>query len=274
VIVPSNLPSNLASDLPSNVDARRLSPEVQADLRRRVVAAVETGMSQQEAARVFGISRRAVGVWVRAHRSYGPEALKPHRRGRHPGDQFALSRLDQAQLLQDVAAGPPDVYGIDAPLWSRRVLAQYILKRFGLNLTLTTIGHYLVRWGLVAGEGYPWRGPVGTLWVMWHRPTPRFVGSALVPGPGSLLAGPVPGTIGPRPDYLDVVFAQSSRGTTHFLCLPHPHGVADLLEFGERLERTFGGAVTPTVREWPPDERALLRSWQAAGGRRVRSPFA
>jgi transposase len=256
------------------MDARKLPPEVQADLRRRVVAAVDGGMSQLEAARVFGVSRRAVGVWVRAHRSYGPEALKPHRRGRHPGDQFALSRYQQAELLQDLAAGPPEKYGLDPPLWSRRVLGEYIQQRFDLNLTLTTVGHYLARWGLVAGEGYPWRGPVGTLWVMWHRPTPRYVGSALVPGPGAVRAGPIPGTTGPPPDYLDVVFAQSARGATHFMCLTQPYSVGEILDFADRLDRTFGRSVTLMVRDWPSDERALLRSWQTSSTRPVRSPFA
>jgi transposase-like protein len=52
-------------------DARKLSPESLADLRRRVVAAVHGGMTQSEAARAFGVSRRAVGVWVRAHRVAG-----------------------------------------------------------------------------------------------------------------------------------------------------------------------------------------------------------
>jgi transposase len=230
-------------------------------------------MSQQEAARVFGISRRAVGVWVRMHRDFGPEALKPHRRGRHPGDQFALSRLQQAELLKDLAAGPPERYGLDALLWSRKSLGDHIRQNLGMNLTLTTVGHYLARWGLVAGEGYPWRGPVGSLWVMWHRPTPRFVGSALVPGPGSVLAGPPPGITGPPPEYLDVMFAQSSRGATQFLCLPQPHGLVDVLDFADRLERTFGRSVTLMVRDWPSDERALLRAWQASSMRPVRSPF-
>jgi hypothetical protein len=42
------------------VDARRLPPVSQEDLRRRVVAAVESGRLQVEVAAVFGVSSRCV----------------------------------------------------------------------------------------------------------------------------------------------------------------------------------------------------------------------
>lgn len=113
------------------------------------MAAVGSGMSQQEAARVFGISRRAVGVWVRAHRTYGPAALDSQRRGRGPGEQFALSRNRQGDLLAQISRHAPDELGLAAPVWSRRVLADFITKRFGTPLSSTTVGHYLSRWGLV-----------------------------------------------------------------------------------------------------------------------------
>ena len=63
-------------------DARRLPPEAQEDLRRRVVrAVVEDGMKQVEAARVFGVSRGSIHNWLRAYESGGPGALKARKRG-------------------------------------------------------------------------------------------------------------------------------------------------------------------------------------------------
>ena len=64
-------------------DARRLSPEAQEDLRRRVVrAVVEQEMSQAEAVRTFGISKTAVHNWLVKYRSGGSRALKSKPRGR------------------------------------------------------------------------------------------------------------------------------------------------------------------------------------------------
>src|SRR3989442_9600452 len=44
-------------------DARSLSAEAQEDLRRRAVEAVQKGLSQTEAARVFGVARGTVSRW-------------------------------------------------------------------------------------------------------------------------------------------------------------------------------------------------------------------
>lgn len=277
-------------------DARKLSPEGQADLRRRVVAAVGSGMSQQAAARVFGISRRAVGVWVRAHRENGPDALNPGRRGRQPGAQYALSRRQQAELLQDLVVGPPEAFGLDASLWSRRVLAEHIEHRFGLHLSAATVGHYLTRWGLVDGDtrgripgvlratasdlrrdeapGELSRGAhTEALWVMWRRPAPTFVGTALVPGPGTVARGPIPAEVGPPRQFLEVLVAQSVRGTAYFQAARRPYELASIRDFGERTARTLDHPVALTVCQWPPDQGAALRLWRASPGPAVRVSF-
>ncbi|MBA3742637.1 helix-turn-helix domain-containing protein [Sporichthya sp.] len=234
------------------MDARKLSPEGQADLRRRVVAAVEAGMSQQEAGRVFGISRRAVGVWVRAHRLNGPEALNPNRRGRNPGEQFALSRRQQVELLQELSQHAPDELGLSSPVWSRRVLADLIAARFGLHLSTTTVGHYLTRWGLL---GSVRRAHSESMVVSWHRPVPLFVGSALVP----------------PTENLDVMVAQATRGAAYFLCLRPPYTVEALQDFVMRIEGVEGSSPSLTVGRWPADQGKLLRAWRSAqAGRSVR----
>lgn len=227
-------------------DARKLSPEGQADLRRRVVAAVAGGMSQQEAARVFGISRRAVGVWVRAHRESGPAALESQRRGRNPGEQLALSCAQQVELLGDVCGHAPDELGLAAPLWSRRVLADHIAVRFGVPLTTTTVGHYLTRWGVLdagrrisSGDG---------VHVSWRRPTPQFLGVPLLPPPGRV----------------DVLVGQSPRGATHFLCVPPPYSLAAVQDFATRLEGALGQRLSFTTGSWPAEVGGLLRAWRAS----------
>jgi transposase len=230
------------------MDARKLSPEGQADLRRRAVAAVEAGLSQQEAARVFGISRRAVGVWVRAHRLSGPAALNPQRRGRTPGEQFALSPRQQAELLEQVSLHTPDELGLAAPVWSRRMLADFIAARFDVQLSTTTVGHYLTRWGLVGPERRASR--LDSMRVSWHRPVPTFLGTALV--------GP-----------LDVLVAQSPRGATYFGCLRPPYTLEALQDFAVRLEGVEGNPVPFTVGGWPADQGKLLRAWRAQAGRSV-----
>jgi len=60
-----------------NADVRRIPPQAQEDLRRRVVSAVGRGMSPVEAAEVFGVSTRSVSRWWNAFQRKGS---KPRRR--------------------------------------------------------------------------------------------------------------------------------------------------------------------------------------------------
>jgi transposase len=65
-------------------DARLLSPDALFDLRTRVVAAVQAGLSQVQAARTFAVHRSAVNRWCQAAGSGEADALAPQRRGRKP----------------------------------------------------------------------------------------------------------------------------------------------------------------------------------------------
>lgn len=210
-------------------------------------------MSQQEAARVFGISRRAVGVWVRAHRASGPAALNPQRRGRSPGEQFALSRVQQVELLAEISRHTPDELGLAAPVWSRRVVTEFIAGRFDLSLSTTTVGHYLLRWGVLD----PTRRVAAGNWMhlSWRRPVPRFVGTALIPAPG----------------YLDVLVAQSPGGASYFLCLQRPYGVPAVQDFATRLEGALGRPVSLSPGAWPADAAAVLRAWRVGQSTRAAS---
>jgi transposase len=263
------------SEVEVQFDARRLSAEGQEDLRRRVVAAVDAGMSQLQAARVFGVSRRAVGEWTRVYRATGPEALRAQRRGRPPGQQ-SLSRRTQAELVEELAAGPPGPEA-DGALWSRRAVAELIETRTGLRLSPTTVSQYLMRWGigpLPAPAGHPAallrqrgaseeRTAATTLQVAWTRPVPRYLDTDLLPGPGSFAAGPIPGRVGPPPDHLEVLMAQTARGDLLFLAAHDPWCPSGVADFARRLHGNVGHAVQLVVWAWPPGQGATLRAWAA-----------
>lgn len=243
-------------------DARRLPPQVQEDLRRQVVAAVEGGMSQMSAASIFGVSRRAVGTWVRASRSAGPDALSARRRGRAPGEQLVLDPSAQAAVLELIVAGPPERCGIAAPLWNRRVVADLIERQAGRRVSVPTVGQYLVRWGLADAPRPPTRraGTVATLlpgrtrrtacetfWMNWaHVPT----------------AG------------LHALLAQTAGGAVSFLAAREPFDLAAVTDFGERLALAGRGPVHLLVCGWPREYAAVLRAWTTRPGPRVRLTLA
>lgn len=67
------------------IDARKLSISAQETIRMKAVAAVIQGMKQVAAAQVCGVTRQAVGRWVKAYRQGGEAALKARKQGRPRG---------------------------------------------------------------------------------------------------------------------------------------------------------------------------------------------
>jgi len=130
----------------STQDARLLSPEAQEDLRRRVIQAVEEqGMSQAEAVRTFGVSRTSVHNWRKAYRSGGKAALKSKPRGRPRRSRLAGHQAaTTVRMVQDRC---PDQLKLPFALWTRDAVRELIADRFGIDLSVWTVGRLLRKWG-------------------------------------------------------------------------------------------------------------------------------
>src|SRR4029434_2765323 len=128
-------------------DTRSLPAAAQAALRNRAVRAVLDGMTQAQAARVFGVHRNAVNRWIKRYREGGWAGLAEQRRGRRPGEQAALSQPQQQEVIALVRDATPDQLGLAGVLWTRDAVAELIARRYGLLLARTTVGGYLRGWG-------------------------------------------------------------------------------------------------------------------------------
>jgi transposase len=128
-------------------DARSLPGAAQAALRKRAVRVVLDGMTQAEAARVFGVHPNAVNRWIKRYREGGWDGLSERRRGRRAGEQPALAEPQQQEVIALVRESTPDQLGLPGFLWTRDVVGELITQRYGLLLARTTVGGYLRRWG-------------------------------------------------------------------------------------------------------------------------------
>jgi transposase len=127
-------------------DARKLSPEAQEDLRRRVVrAVVENGISQVEAVRTFGISKTAVYNWTVKYRSRGEQALKARPRGRPRRSR--LAGWQAATTVRLITGRCPDQLKLPFALWTRDAVRELLQKRFRIRLSVWTVGRLLRQWG-------------------------------------------------------------------------------------------------------------------------------
>ena len=128
------------------MDFRSLVPEAQEDLRKKAVKGVQNGMTQIEAARVFGVTRQAVGAWMESYATGGWTALKARPRGR-PRTGGSLEPWQAGQVVRSIEDRCPEQLKLPFYLWTREAVGRLIEQRFGVALSVWTVGRYLARWG-------------------------------------------------------------------------------------------------------------------------------
>jgi len=124
-------------------DARSLPSLAQEDLRKKAVKAVLGGKKQVEVAQMLGVTRQNVGKWVKKFRQGGEKALKAKRKGRPKGG--SLLPWQAAQIAKTVVNRHPEQLRLPFYLWTREAVGQLIEQRFGIGLSVWTVGRYLER---------------------------------------------------------------------------------------------------------------------------------
>ncbi len=266
---------------PDNVrpDTRNLSPDMLAELRRRVVAAVESGAKHNEVARLFGISRQTVGTWVRAYRRAGDEAFRPAPPGRRRGEQLALSSVAQLTVIRTICRHTPDQVGLRYRLWTRQAVGELINREFRVTLGTATVGNYLIRWGISVDNhalhnlrlryaaqtvphgatGPAWMDAAEVLWVTWRRPEP-----ALVIESGPHESAEYRAELMAELAGLSVLFAVSNRGAMYFQFVGDHRDGRQTRSFLQRLTEQVNRRAN-IVTGWQPSRmNEDLNSWLAA----------
>ena len=127
-------------------DARSLPQAAQEELRRRAVRLVGEGRTQVEVAGLLGVTRQAVGNWMRAHRRGGDQALGARRRGRR-GGHTKLTEAQQQKIARLIAGKNPDQLKLPGFLWTRALVRDLIRRELSVELGEDTVGRYLRAWG-------------------------------------------------------------------------------------------------------------------------------
>ena len=130
-------------------DGRKLDRSTQAHIRRQVALAVRKGMTQVDAAKIFGMSLRFVQKTCARARDGGLRSLKADHRGR-PAGAGRLDGTQQARIYRIITGKMPDQLRLPFYLWTRQAVAALIKRECGAELSLTTVGRYLKAWGMTA----------------------------------------------------------------------------------------------------------------------------
>jgi len=272
------------------LDARRLSPAAQEDLRRRVMRAVrEQGMAKVEAARTFGVSRASVHNWVKAVAGGGEAALRARKRG--PKPHCRLAGYQAATVVRIIEDRCPDQLRLPFALWTREAVQQLIARRYGIHLSVWTVGRYLRRWGFTPQkplrrayeqdpaavkrwleEEYPamrTRAKAEKAEIYWgdemglrsdHQTGTSYGRQGRTPT--------VPGT--GRRFGCQMISAITNRGHLLFLVFKERFAATVFLRFLRRLVRQVGRKVFLIVDGHPVHRSRAVKRWLASHGEDLR----
>lgn len=126
-------------------DARKLSTQEQALLRRLAVQRVLNGESPSVVTESYRLGEKTIFKWLKIARVQGLDALAPKPR---PGRGRALTDFEAEEVKRWILSGDPRQYGFDFGLWTRQIVSDLIRDRFNIELGLTAVGDLLHRVGL------------------------------------------------------------------------------------------------------------------------------
>src|SRR3954447_8668977 len=131
-------------------DGRKLDHQTLEALRLRAVEQVARGVSAAEVGAglaALGLHRRTVYTWLATERTDGRQALraKPV-----PGRPRKLTDDQLGELTGLIAESDPREHGVAVALWTREIVRQLIAARFGVQLTVASVGRTLHSLGFSA----------------------------------------------------------------------------------------------------------------------------
>jgi len=126
-------------------DARKLSTEEKHLLRKIAVQRVQNGEPAAEVGRSYGLGNRTIYRWLKAYREDGIDGLSPKARS---GRNRKLSDLEAEEVKRWVVGGDPRQFGFDFGLWTRQIVADLILEKFDVEISVVSVGKLLRRLGL------------------------------------------------------------------------------------------------------------------------------
>ena len=124
----------------------RLPSPAQEDLRRKAVQAVVDGGEVKAIAKIFGICRQSLHRWMRAYHKDGEAALLARKKGK---PKRMLLPWQCAQIVKAISDKCPEQLKLPGFwLWTRNAVRLLIQTRFGITMSVSTVGRYLRQWGL------------------------------------------------------------------------------------------------------------------------------
>ena len=129
-------------------DYRTVSSETLYEARKTVIRMWKSNKEVAEIIEATSLSQDTVYVTIRKYKKGGMAALKPKSRGRKTGEKRSLTPKQEKEILSQLVDKNPAQLKLKGCMWTRDNVRDYILRQYGIDMPIRTVGEYLRRWGL------------------------------------------------------------------------------------------------------------------------------
>src|SRR5215468_1450891 len=128
-------------------DGRALDHRTLEEIRRMAVERVREGEDPSAVIASYGFCRTTIYKWLKKAkgRGRGVRALRSRKRTGRPRK---LTSKQTRQVFRWINGRDPRQYGFDFGLWTRQVVAELVADKFGIELSLASVGKLLADLGL------------------------------------------------------------------------------------------------------------------------------
>ena len=125
-------------------DGRKLKHVTREEIRIRAVKCVEAGESPEVVIKALGFHRSCIYQWLAKYREGGIDALKTRK---IPGRPPKLTGKQLEQLYKIITDNTPLQLKFEFALWTRDMIRELIRDKFGVRLSVVTVGRLLRKIG-------------------------------------------------------------------------------------------------------------------------------
>jgi len=126
-------------------DGRKLTHDVLEAIRIRAVRRIEEGESPEVVVKALGMNRRTVYRWIALYREGGAEALKARPLMGRP---LKLNGARLRWIYRTIVTKNPLQLRFPFALWTREMVKELIDRKYGVNLSVVSVGRLLKKLGL------------------------------------------------------------------------------------------------------------------------------
>jgi len=241
-------------------DARKLSPEMQCEIRKYVIRLRQKGLPNKLVAEVVGVSiSHASSIW-QAYLRDGDNIIEQGRRGRRDGAKRRLAPEEEQAVKAFIIANNPTKIGLADALWTREAVAGLIEFKYAYRLPLSTVADYLRRWEFVAAKPMKYAERLNSpLLKQWLKVTYPTIAAQAKKVKGEIYWGDA-AVVGSSEGGVMMLRAVNNKGKTYFMLQKGVLTDLMAIKFMRRLTRSVQRKVFFLVDDRMPGHE-LVELW-------------